>query len=160
MSESVLLDTSFFLRFLNDKDPLFSNSDNYFKYFLTKDIEMLVSTISIGEYCVGGSIDELPFRNLRILPFNFNHSIKAGAFGKILFQKRKIGQLEVSKRVIIPNDIQLFSQADIEENTSYYLTSDSESIKLYNAIKEELTLNFEIIDLNNPHTEIFGLLDL
>lgn len=160
MSESVLLDTSFFLRFLNDEDPLFLNADNYFRYFLSKDIEMLVSTVSIGEYCVGGSVDELPLRNLKILPFNYNHSIKASVFGRILFQKRKIGQLEVSKRVIIPNDVQLFSQADIEENVLYYLTSDTESIKLYNSIKEELSINFEIIDLNNPHTEVFGLLDL
>lgn len=160
MPNSVLLDTSFFLRFLNDEDPLFSNSDNYYKYFLSKDIEMLVSTVSIGEYCVGGSSDELPLRNLRILPFNYNHSIKAGEFGKILFEKRRIGQLEVSDRVIIPNDAQLFSQADVEESVLYYLTSDTRSIKLFNSIKEEIVPNFEIIDLNNPHTEVFGLLDL
>ena len=160
MSDAVLLDTSFFLRFLNDEDPLFLNADNYFRYFLNKDMDMLVSTISIGEYCVGGSVDELPLRNLKILPFNYNHSTRAGEFGRILFQKRRIGQLEVSKRVIIPNDVKLFSQADIEENILFYVTSDSESIKMYNAIKEELIPNFKIIDLNNPHTEVFGLLDL
>ena len=160
MSDAVLLDTSFFLRFLNDEDPLFLNADNYFRYFLNKDIYMLVSTISIGEYCVGGSVDELPLRNLKILPFNYNHSTRAGEFCRILFQKRRIGQLEVSKRVIIPNDVKLFSQADIEENILFYVTSDSESIKMYNAIKEELIPNFKIIDLNNPHTEVFGLLDL
>lgn len=38
MLKSVLLDTSFFLRFLNEKDPLFENADGYFRYFLEKDI--------------------------------------------------------------------------------------------------------------------------
>lgn len=32
MHKSVLLDTSFFIRFLNDKDPLFKNADGYFRY--------------------------------------------------------------------------------------------------------------------------------
>ena len=59
--ESVLLDTSFFLRFLNYNDPLFKNADNYFRYFIQHDITMIVSTISIAEYCVGGDSSELPF---------------------------------------------------------------------------------------------------
>ena len=32
--KAVLLDTSFFIRFLNDSDPLFKNADGYFRYFL------------------------------------------------------------------------------------------------------------------------------
>lgn len=71
---SVLLDTIFFLRFLNDNDPLFSNADNYFRYFLKKEITMVVSTIAVAEYCVGGEIHELPLKNLQILPFNLSHS--------------------------------------------------------------------------------------
>ena len=68
-SNSVLLDTSFFLRFLNDADPLFRNADGYFRYFLHKEITMMISTISIAEYCVGGDINELPLRNLQIVDF-------------------------------------------------------------------------------------------
>jgi hypothetical protein len=59
---AVLLDTSFFLRFLNDTDPLFKNADGYFRYFLEKEIVMLISTISIAEYCVGGDVHELPLK--------------------------------------------------------------------------------------------------
>lgn len=57
---AVLLDTSLFLRFLNDDDPLFKNADGYFRYFLQEDIDMLISTVSIAEYCIGGDIQELP----------------------------------------------------------------------------------------------------
>ncbi|MFZ1291994.1 MAG: hypothetical protein WAR79_17995 [Melioribacteraceae bacterium] len=160
MFKSVLLDTSFFLRFLNEKDDLFTIADNYFKYFLQQNIDLYISTISIGEYCIGGNIDELPLRNLKILPYNYNHGIQAGQFGKILFQLKKIGQLEVSKRVIIPNDVKLFSQCEIEENITHFVTSDSESIKMYKSLKNEILPNFEIIDIKIPHTEYFGLLNL
>ena len=160
MPESVLLDTSFFLRFLNDVDPLFSNADNYFRYFLENDLEMVISTISIGEYCVGGSADELPLKNLKILPYNYNHSLRAGTFGKILFNKRKIGQLEVSQRVIIPNDVKMFAQSDVEKSINYYVTSDTESIKLFEALKNETQPKFEIIDISVPTDEYFGLLPL
>jgi predicted nucleic acid-binding protein len=67
MKHSVLLDTSFFVRLLNDEDPLHSNAKDYFKYFLEQDIVLKVSTISIAEYCVRGKIDELPLRNIQIL---------------------------------------------------------------------------------------------
>ena len=63
MPKSVLLDTSFFLRFLNVEDPLFNNADQYFRYFIDNEINLMISTISIAEYCVGGDIHELPLRN-------------------------------------------------------------------------------------------------
>lgn len=37
-ANGVLLDTSFFIRFLNDDDPLFQNALEYFKYFLAEEI--------------------------------------------------------------------------------------------------------------------------
>lgn len=160
MPNGVLLDTSFFIRFLNENDSLCINADNYFRYFLENNFDVFISTISIGEYCVGGSVDELPLKNLRVLPLNFEHGIKAGEFGKILFEHRKIGKLNVSNRVIIPNDAKMFAQADIEENISHFVTSDIESLKLYRAIKKNLTPQFEIININIPYTEYFGLLDL
>ncbi len=48
---SVLLDTSFFIRLLNDEDALHKNAKDYFKSFLESDIILKVSTISIAEYC-------------------------------------------------------------------------------------------------------------
>jgi len=56
MKHSVLLDTSFFIRLLNDEDPLHKNAVGYFKYFLENDIVLKVSTISIAEYCVLGNL--------------------------------------------------------------------------------------------------------
>lgn len=158
MNNAVLLDTSFFLRFLNDEDPLFKNADDYFRYFLQKDIVMIISTISVAEYCVGGDLCELPLKNLQILPFNLNHSKRTGEFARIAYEKRKKGELNVNSRNIIPNDTKLFAQADCEKAIGLYLSSDTESLKVFNMIKQETELKFQFVDLNVPHNETFGIL--
>ncbi len=156
--KAVLLDTSFFLRFLNDNDPLFKNADGYFRYFLKKEIAMMVSTISIAEYCVGGDVHELPLRNLQIVPFNLNHSKRTGEFAKIVFQNK--GKLKLNERNIIPNDTKLFAQADCEKSVEFYISSDTESLKIYNLLKQETNPKFQFIDLNIPYHQTFGILDL
>jgi hypothetical protein len=148
---AILLDTSFFMRFLNYSDPLFNNADGYFRYFLQKEITMMISTISIAEYCVGGDIQELPLRNL-------DHSKRTGEFAKIAFQSK--GKLNLKDRNIIPNDTKLFAQADCEKAIDYYLSSDKESVKIYNLLRQETAPKFQFIDLNTPHNETFGILDL
>lgn len=158
--KAVLLDTSFFLRFLNESDPLFKNADGYFRYFLQKEITMMISTISIAEYCVGGDVHELPLRNLQIVPFNLDHSKRTGEFAKIAFETKKKGKLDLTNRNIIPNDTKLFAQADIEKNIEFYISSDSESYRIYKLIKENLTPKFQFIDLNTPYNQTFGILDL
>jgi len=158
MHKSVLLDTSFFLRFLNDESPLYKNADNYFRYFIQHEITMMVSTISIAEYCVGGDIHELPLKNLQIVPFNLDHSKRTGEFAKIVFQNK--GKLKLNERNIIPNDTKLFAQADCEKSVEFYLSSDTESLKVYNAIKDKTNPKFQFIDLNTPHHQTFGILDL
>lgn len=157
---AVLLDTSFFLRFLNDSAPLFKNADGYFRYFLQEEISMLISTVSIAEYCIGGNINELPLRNLQVIPFNLNHAQRTGEFAKIAFQERSKGTLQVKERKIIPNDTKLFAQADCEKVVEFYLSSDTESKKVYNTLKDKLKLRFRFIDLNTPHHQTFGTLDL
>ena len=158
MHSAVLLDTSFFLRFLNDKDPLYKNADGYFRYFIQKEITMMVSTISIGEYCVGGDVHELPLKNLQIVPFNLDHAKRTGEFAKIVFQNK--GKLKLNQRHIIPNDTKLFAQADIEKSVEFYLSSDSESLKIYRLLQIHASPKFQFIDLNTPHNETFGILDL
>lgn len=155
--KSVLLDTSFFLRFLNEASPLFKNADGYFRYFIEKEITMIISTISIAEYCVGGDVHELPLRNLQILPFNLNHSKRTGEFARIVFQNKE--KLKLNERNIIPNDTKLFAQADCERSIEFYLSSDTESLKIYNLLKRETQPKFQFLDLNISHFQVFGLLN-
>ena len=155
-NRSVLLDTSFFLRFLNESDPLFKKADDYYRYFITENIGMIISTISVAEYCVGGDVHQLPLRNLQILPFNLDHAKRAGEFAKIIFENRS--KLEIRERKIIPNDTKPFAQADSETLINFYLSSDSESFKIYNLLKQMSNPGFQFIDLNVPYNETFGTL--
>ena len=158
MISAALLDTSFFLRFLNDEDPLFSNADNYFRFFLQSDIAMIISTISVAEYCVGGDLSELPLKNLQILPFNLLHSKRTGELARIAFERRKKGELKISSRNIIPNDTKLFAQADCEKTINIYLSSDTGSKKIFDQIKRETELKFQFVDLSVPYHETFSIL--
>jgi len=156
--KSVLLDTSFFLRLLNDADPLSKQADGYFRYFLDQQIPLIVSTISVAEYCVKGGVDELPLKNLRILPFNLPHSARAGQFARTIFDKKD--QLRLPDRKIIPNDTKLFAQADIEDSIGFYLTSDRESKKIFELLRAEgMEPRFLFVDLNLSHGTSFGMLD-
>jgi len=58
MKHSVLLDTSFFIRLLNDDDVLHQNAVGYYRYYLENGIIMKISTISVAEYCVLGRLEE------------------------------------------------------------------------------------------------------
>lgn len=155
--KAVLLDTSFFLRFLNDTDPLFKNADDYFQYFIQQKISMMISTISIAEYCVGGDIHELPLKNLQVVPFNIDHAKRTGEFAKFIFQHK--GNLNLKQRNIIPNDTKLFAQADAETLIEFYLSSDTESIKIYNLLQQQYKPKFQFINLSIPFSQTFGVLD-
>lgn len=119
---------------------------------------MIISTISIAEYCVAGNVHELPLKNLQILPFNLDHAKRTGEFAKIVFQNKN--KLKLNERNIIPNDTKLFAQADTEASIGYYLSSDFESFKIYNLVKNHIHPAFQFIDLNTFYGETFGVLAL
>lgn len=159
MTHSVLLDTSFFIRLLNDEDPLHENAKGYFKYFLDNDIIMKISTISIAEYCVLGRITELPLKNIFILPFNLDHAEKAGDFASIIFSEKLITKESLKPRAIIPNDSKLFAQADIDNSITHFITSDKRSQNTFRLLKNKTIPKFEIIDISVPHDQVFGILN-
>lgn len=150
--------TSFFIRLLDRTDPLHTNAKGYFKYLAEHDFELCISTIAIAEFCVRGGVHELPLKNLQIVPFNLDHAKRTGEFAKIVFENK--GKLKLSERHVIPNDTKLFAQADIEKTVEFYLSSDSESLKIYNVIHSHTPPSFQFINLNTPHNETFGLLNL
>lgn len=160
MKNSVLLDTSFFIRLLNDEDKLHSNAVGYFKYFLENEITLKVSTITIAEYCVLGKLTDLPLVNVQILPFNLKEAERAGEFANILFTENKASITSLHPRAIIPNDAKLFAQADIDKTITHFVTSDVRSKNTLKMLKNVLQPKFEIISIEVPFSETFGILDL
>jgi predicted nucleic acid-binding protein len=155
---SVLLDTSFLIRLLKGNDFLHGSEKDYFRYFLKEDVILKCSTIAIAEYCVKGRHDQLPLRNLQILPFNFNHAVRSGQLMAML--KESKGTPIGIERAVVINDIKLFAQADIESDIAGFITSDSEGRKLYDALKNISGLSFEYIDIKMPCNDRYGYLSL
>lgn len=160
MKLSVLLDTSFFIRLLNDEDQLHSNAVGYYKYFLENEITLKVSTVSIAEYCVRGNLEDLPLKNIQILPFNLKDAEKTGKFANIIFRKNKVSLEQLWPRAIIPNDAKLFAQADMDSTITHFVTSDIRSKNTLAFLKSETNPRFEIITIDIPFSEAFGILDL
>jgi hypothetical protein len=69
-------------------------------------------------------------------------------------------ELKLTERKIIPNDTNLFAQADDETSIQFYLSSDKESHKIFNLLKDKHSPKFQFIDLEIPYNETFGILDL
>lgn len=160
MKHSVLLDTSFFIRLLNDEDPLHENAIGYFRYFLENEIQLKVSTISIAEYCVVGKLEDLPLKNIQVLPFNLKDAERTGEFARVLFNENKVTVEKLSPRAIIPNDSKLFAQADLDNNITHFITSDVRSKNTLTALSRGVTPKFGIISIDIPYTQAFGILDL
>lgn len=157
---SVLLDTSFFLRLLDDEDPLHKNAIGYFKYYLENEFDLYISTISIAEYCVVGKVEDLPLKDIRIIPFNIDHAKRCGEFAACLFEARRKGKAKFKERNIIPNDSKLFAQADLNNQIESFVTSDSSSSQNINILRKECQAKFNHIDINTPFHETYGILDL
>lgn len=160
MKHSVLLDTSFFIRLLNDADPLHNNAVDYYKYFLEQEIILKVSTISVAEYCVLGKLEDLPFKNIQIVPFNLDQAQRTGEFAKIIFSVNKVAFDKLVPRAIIPNDAKLFAQADLDKTVTHFVTSDKRSKKTLKMLQKELNPKFEIIDIEVPYKQKLGIFDV
>lgn len=156
---SVILDTSFMIRLLNDSDPLHSNAIGYFRYFLENDVPMYFSTVSVAEYCVRGDFDDLPFRNIRILPFNIFHAKEAGRFANALFEAKANKIIDVPDRLIIPNDSKLFAQGAYEKDIKYFVTADTRSKKNIEIIQRTCDADIKHLDIHTPYGSIFGQID-
>ncbi len=157
---SVLLDTSFFIRMFNPQDPLYKNAIGYFKYFISNDFIMKISTISIAEYCVKGKIEELPLDKMQVVSFNVLHAKVTGKFANAIFKANKKLSDKIQPRILIPNDSKLFAQADTDDSIKYFVTSDARSKQSYMALSRFEKPHFEILDINIPYTSSFGVLDI
>ena len=85
---------------------------------MQNEIALKISTISIAEYCVLGKLEDLPLKNVQIVPFNLKDAEKTGEFAEIIFTQNKINVEKLSPRAIIPNDSKLFAQSDLDKTIS------------------------------------------
>ena len=139
---------------LHQNNPLHTQVKAYFQYFLEQKFEIWISTVSIAEYGVRGSIEDLPILKMKILNFEFSHAKRAAEIAKYLFSLKKNGEIDFS-RLIIQNDTKLFAQADAE-NFDFFATADIRAMHVIQKLKASLNVKFEVIDINIPHTTVFN----
>ena len=160
-NKAVLLDTSFFLRLYDTASPLHANAREYFRYFLEQGVVMKISTIAVAEFCVKGELNDLPLRNLQIVPFNVDHATRAGVLMGIAYDKRKQAkeqQEDLSPRWVVTNDVKMFAQADTEAAISGFVSADSKAEKIHKMMNDERAVDFEFIDINTPCSQRYGYL--
>lgn len=153
--EKIFLDTSFFIRLLNPNDPHHEYAKTYFRRYRDDKATFFLSTIAVAEYGVGADIRTLPFRDLKLIPFNLNHANLTAEFAKALFEARRKGAVALEKRVVIPNDTKLMAQAQLEE-VDLFIARDDNCEKVFEFLKREGFLTFNYLDLRTPPGEHFG----
>ncbi len=151
MSNNVLLDTSFCIRLMNNKDGLHQNAYEYYQYFLESKIEMYLSSIVISEYSVKDDINNLPLDTFIIIPFDYYDGKMAGEFYSILSKnKEHINDIE---RLVVKDDCKLIAQIYNRQIKSY-ITNDKKSFrKILSPIKNEKNFEIEFLDLSIPLKE-------
>lgn len=156
MLNGALLDTSFLIRLLLPAEGLHIRARDYYKYFLEQQIPLFISTVSIAEYCVQGTLQELPLQQVQLLPFNMKDAENAGQLMKILLNQK--GVMQALGRKVVINDVKLYAQANVNVRIDAFVTADSEGRKMYNAIHAQQPLHFSYVDIHTPYTETFGIL--
>lgn len=156
--QGALLDTSLILRLVKPSDPLYSNVQSWFRELLGHKVPMYFSTIAIAEYCVKGNVGELPLPNLRILPFNMDHAMRAGLYALTLLEQRKRDGGD--ERAVVLNDVKLLAQAEATVGISHFLTKDLGFVARMQALQADgHVLRTTVLDLNIPMAAALGLLD-
>ena len=73
----------------------------------------------------------------------------------LVYEEKKKRGASFGNRLIIPNDTKMFAQAEFE-SVQYYLTSDSESAKIYEILHSKGYVGFEFIDIHVPLSTRLG----
>ncbi len=152
--KSIMLDTSFCIRLMDDQDALHLNALEYFKFFLQEKIIVHFSTIAAAEYAVGDDPLNLPIDKLQLETFDFRDAATAGIFHKELHTSK--GNIEDYSRRIIANDVKILAQIK-NRNIEGIITKDVASLNKYvKPLINSNLINVKFYDLNVPLNESLG----
>lgn len=85
---------------------------------------MYLSTIAISEFQVKQAVNDLPLRNLVVLPFNVDHAMRCGVL------IRQLSRDPADDRVRVKDDFKLIAQCDCE-GVSHLLSEDESTLVKY-----------------------------
>jgi len=147
--DPILLDTSFFITLMNETRPHHDTAVDYFDLWVKSGITLYVSTIVLAEFSVKESITDVVKRQLRILPFDYDHAFEAARLFRVWLNLDKSAKPNRS-RDTIKDDIKLFAQANV--SGAVFLATDDQGMERIVGMLQpkRKTLKFKILPLWNP----------
>jgi len=145
----IAIDTSFLIRLVKETDEQHDNVKSFFIEFYNKHATFYISTITLSEFLIKGTIEELPLDFLKIESFNHFQAKKAAN----IFNKLRDHKGNITRRAL-KDDVKILAQA-IDKEIDYFLCADNDFeslIKRYNA--EVKVINI----LKISHKEFFSKL--
>ena len=98
-------------------------------------------------------------QDTRTIIYDAYHAKIAGNLAAILFSERIKKQLDVTERIIIPNDVKIFAQAEANKDISHCITSDRDFKTIYESLKKNKKLpRLNILDSSKPFNEEMRIL--
>jgi predicted nucleic acid-binding protein len=128
MAKSVLLDTSFLITLLDGKRSNHDSAKRYLRWFLDQKYILWLSTIVISEYCHRGTVDELPLRNLKVLPFDARHAVRSAELNFKPY--RQADGTGIEARDTAKDDFKILAQAAVV-SANFLMTDDENSLYKY-----------------------------
>lgn len=121
-----------------------------------EDIVLLVSAIALSEFAVMDSpeavMTQLP---IEILNFDALHALTAADFKKAYLPDKTLRDEQNPRNVII-NDLQIISQASVEQ-VDFLLTSDEKFYKRAKRIRDDGKMSTEPVLINENMPRILGV---
>lgn len=152
--KSIMLDTSFCIRLMDDEDPLHQNALAYFKYFLAEKVTIHLSTIAVAEYAVGDDPANLPIDKLQLEAFDFRDASAAGLLHNTLMGQK--ANVEGYNRRIIANDIKILAQIKTR-SIDAIITKDVASFSRFvKPLTDARLLDIIFFDLNVSPNQSLG----
>lgn len=122
---SVLVDTSFLITLYDKTRPNNTVAVKFFKYFLSKSIDIRLSTIVISEFQQMQPVVEIiNSGNYMLLPFNYEDSIKSAEIAYNIRGEKRGSNAEFK------DDVKLMGQAE-SNNITFIITEDETTLAKY-----------------------------
>lgn len=153
MVQAVLLDSGFLIRLMNPEEPLHTAAMTWFRQFVEQGIRCKVSTIALAEYGVKDDLAHLPMQYLQVIPFHYNHAVRAAGFMRTILRVKQERGAVIQPRNVVPNDTKMFAQASAEEDIQSFISADSEARKVYDLLENP---DFSFIDIRRDKPESTG----
>src|SRR5712671_638477 len=120
MNNMAVLDTGFLITLVDLSRPNHAAARGYYKYFLERQIVMLLPTVVACEFCIVQPVTDLPLRNFRVLPFNLADAMKCAELNAHHYRQQ---MANVGQRDAVKDDFKIIAQAVVQQ-VGFLITED------------------------------------